>query len=332
MSGEFDLIARYFAPLAAADADSFGLKNDAALLPSIPGRSLVVTADSLASGVHFRPEDPPDLIARKCLRVNLSDLAGMGAKPLGYLLALALPKGGGEAWVQGFSNGLAEDQARFGVALYGGDTVVTDGPPLITITAFGTTPEGKALARDTAKAGDLIFVSGSLGDAALGLSAFNGLLPDLEEEAADFLRDRYLLPQPRMALGERLLSDGLASAAMDISDGLVADLGHIATASGLGAEVQAANLPLSSAAAGPMELNPDLSASVLGGGDDYELLFTVAPERAGEVAALALELDLPLTSIGKMTAGRMPPGERVTVFAPDGSPLSVERAGWNHLA
>lgn len=326
MSGEFDLIERYFAPLAAEAPGIFALKNDAALLPSLPGCSIVVTADSLASGVHFRPGDPPELVAKKCLRVNLSDLAAMGAKPLGYLLALALPKGENEDWVRRFSEGLAEDQAEFGVSLYGGDTVTTDGPLLVTITAFGATPEGTALERGTAQAGDLIYVSGSLGDAALGLAVFDALLPDLDEASAQHLRDRYLLPQPRVALGECLLREGLANAAMDISDGLVADLGHIAKASKLRAEVRAANLPLSSAAAGVMELNPTLSASILGGGDDYELLFTVAPERAGEIAKIALELDLPLTCIGKMLAG-----DGVKVLAPDGSVIEVEKPGWNHL-
>ncbi len=327
MSGEFDLIERYFAPLSTDAAGTFGLTNDAALLPSLPGCSVVVTADSLASGVHFRPDDPPELVAKKCLRVNLSDLAAMGAKPLGYLLALALPKGENEDWVRRFSEGLAEDQAQFGVSLYGGDTVATDGPLLITITAFGATPEGTALGRGSARAGDLIFVSGSLGDAALGLKAFNASLPDLEEAFAERLRERYLVPRPRVALGERLLNQGLASAAMDISDGLVADLGHITKASKLGAEVRVANLPLSSAAARVMELQPDLSASVLGGGDDYELLFTVAPERAAEVARIAVELDLPLTCIGKMKAG-----EGVTVLAPDGSEIEVGKPGWNHLS
>lgn len=327
MSGEFDLIARYFAPLAADAPGTFGLKNDAALLPDIPGRSLVMTADSLASGVHFRPEDPADLVAKKCLRVNLSDLAAMGAKPLGYLLTLALPKGGNEDWVRGFAAGLAEDQTAFGLSLYGGDTVATDGPPLITVTAFGTTPAGRALERGTARAGDLIYVSGNLGDAALGLKVFEGMLPELEAQAAARLKERYLLPQPRMALGQVLLAEDLAGAAMDVSDGLVADLGHIAGASGLGAEIRTANLPLSSATASVMELRPELSASVLGGGDDYELLFTVAPERQEDVARAALELELSLTSIGKMQ-----PGEGVTVIGPDGKAIDVEKPGWNHLA
>lgn len=326
MSGEFDLIARYFAPLAKDQAGTFELKNDAALLPDVSGQSLVVTADSLASGVHFRSEDPPELIAKKSLRVNLSDLAAMGARPLGYLLALALPKGGDEDWVRRFSAGLAEDQEAFGVSLYGGDTVATNGPLLITITAFGSVPQGQALGRGTAQAGDLLYVSGSLGDAALGLRVFRGELPDLDPDAAARLQNRYQVPQPRTALGERLLLEDLAHAAMDVSDGLVADLGHICKASGLAAEVQAANLPLSSAAAAVLETRPELGSAVLGGGDDYELLFSLAPDRAEEIAKLAVELDLPLTCIGKMTEG-----EGVTVLAPDGSVVQVEQAGWNHL-
>ncbi len=327
MSGEFDLIARYFAPLARDKAGTYELKNDAAILPDLPGRSVVVTADSLASGVHFRAEDPPELVAKKCLRVNLSDLAAMGAKPLGYLLALALPKGTDEDWVRCFSEGLAADQESYGVSLYGGDTVATNGPLLITITAFGEVPQGRALGRGSAQAGDLLYVSGTLGDAALGLKAFLGEFPDLAPAAAAHLQERYQLPRPRTGLGERLLMKELARAAMDVSDGLVADLGHICAASGLGAEVLAANLPLSSAAAAVLESKPELGSAILGGGDDYELLFSVASERANEVAALAIELDLPLTHIGKVIEG-----EGVAVFAPDGSILEVERTGWNHLA
>lgn len=327
MSGEFDLIARYFAPLARDAAGTYELKNDAALLPDLPGRSLVVTADSLASGVHFRAEDPPELVAKKCLRVNLSDLAAMGAKPLGYLLALALPKDIGEDWVRRFSEGLAADQELYGVALYGGDTVATQGPLLITVTAFGEVPQGRALGRGSARAGDLLYVSGTLGDAALGLKVFDGALPDLAPAAAAHLRERYQLPRPRTGLGERLLADELARAAMDVSDGLVADLGHICAASGLGAEVMAANLPLSSAAASVLEIQPECGSAILGGGDDYELLFSLAPERATEIAALAEELELSLTCIGKMTEGG-----GVTVLAPDGSVVEVTQTGWNHLS
>jgi thiamine-monophosphate kinase len=345
MSGEFDLIARYFVPLTAGAPGTFGLKNDAALLPDTDGRSVVVTADCLVSGVHFRPEDPPELVAKKALRVNLSDLAAMGAKPMGYLMTLALPKGGAlpkdgalpkggalpkdgsEDWLCRFCEGLAEDQARFGISLLGGDTVSTPGPLVITITAMGTTPQGRALARGTARAGDLIFVSGSLGDGALGLRVFRGEVPELSDTAAAYLRDRYLLPQPRTALGERLLNDDLAHSAMDISDGLVADLGHIAEASGLGAEISVADLPLSSAAAAILETAPGMGAAVLGGGDDYELMFTLAPDRRAEVAQLALDLDLPLTCIGRMLEGA-----GVRVLAPDGSEVKVVSPGWNHMA
>ncbi|WP_282609139.1 thiamine-phosphate kinase [Pelagibius sp. Alg239-R121] len=327
MSGEFDLIERFFAPLAKDRAGTFELKNDAAILPDVPGCSIVVTADSLASGVHFLPENPPELVAKKCLRVNLSDLAAMGAKPLGYLLALALPKGANEEWVRRFSEGLAEDQSEFGLSLYGGDTVATDGPLLITIIAFGSTPQGGALGRNTAQTGDLIYTSGTLGDSALGLRAFRGELPELDDVAAARLRDRYLLPRPRCRLGERLLAGGLAHAAMDVSDGLVADLGHICKASRLGAEISVSNLPLSAAAAAVLETNPGLGSAILGGGDDYELLFTLAPEHKGEIAKLALDLDLPLTCIGKMVQG-----DKVEVFAPDGTRIEVDEPGWNHLS
>ncbi len=329
MRGEFELIARYFAPLAEAAPGAQGLRNDAALFdPTGPAgdSSLVLTVDAMVAGVHFMPEDPPETIGRKLLRVNLSDLAAMGARPRGYLLAAAFPRDIDEAWVAAFAAGLAEDQAIFGVALYGGDTVSTPGPLTLSLTAFGEAPKGRALSRATARAGDLVYVSGSIGDGLLGLEVRRGDLAGLSEDHRAYLTARYRLPEPRLELGRRLAEDGLASAALDVSDGLAADLGHIAEESGLAAEIEVAAVPLSPAARAVLGSAPDRLPELLAGGDDYELLFTVAPARAGEVAALAVTLDLPLTAIGRMAAGR---GLRLR--DPAGREVTLKGAGWRHF-
>ncbi len=326
MRGEFELIARYFAPLAEAAPGAQGLRNDAALFDSAGDDSLVLTLDAMVAGVHFLPGDPPETIGRKLLRVNLSDLAAMGARPLGYLLAAVFPKDIDEAWIAAFAAGLAEDQARFGVALYGGDTVSTPGPLTLTLTAFGEVPRDRALSRTTARAGDLIYVSGTIGDGFLGLEVVRGGLPDLGEAHRTYLAARYRLPEPRLDLGRRLAETGLASAALDVSDGLAADLGHIAGESGLASEIEAGAVPLSPAARAAIEAAPERLAGLLGGGDDYELLFTVASSRAGEVAALARELDLPLTAIGHMTVGR-----GLRVHDREGREVALEGTGWRHF-
>jgi len=226
LPAEFDLIARYFAPLAAGAPGALGLLDDAALVDVSPGHRLVVTVDAVVAGVHFLADDPPDLIARKALRVNLSDLAAMGARPLGYFLAAAFADQD-EPWLAAFAAGLAEDQASFGVALMGGDTVATPGPLTLAITAIGEVRSGRELRRSAAKAGDLIFVTGTLGDGALGLAALRGALPALSGAQRDFLARRYHLPEPRIDFGRALTEEGLALCGMDISDGLGADLGHI---------------------------------------------------------------------------------------------------------
>ena len=324
MSGEFDLIATHFAPLAA-EPGSFGLKNDAAVFTAEGG--VVVTADAMIQGVHFLPDDPPHLVARKLLRVNLSDIAAMGGRAFGYLLTIALPRDLGEAWVAGFAQGLAEDQAAFGVTLLGGDTVSTPGPPSLSLTALGRVVPDRVLRRDGARAGEGIYVSGSIGDSALGLTVLRGGLEDLDEAARAALAGRYRLPEPRLELGPRLAEAGIASAAIDVSDGLVADLGHIAAGSGLGAELRSADLPLSGPARKALEGRPALLETLLTGGDDYELLFCAGAGREPAVAELAAALGLPVTCIGRMTEGT-----GVRVLAPDGAPLDLRKAGWNHFA
>lgn len=326
MRGEFALIARYFAPLAAGAAGAQGLRNDGALFDLGPEESAVVTVDAMVAGVHFLPEDPPDLVARKLLRVNLSDLAAMGAEARGYVMTLALPRVAEEAWVAAFVEGLAADQREFGVALLGGDTVSTPGPLSLSLTALGAVPRGRSLQRATAAVGDLVFVSGTIGDGVFGLKVLQGELQTLSKDHRDALAARYRLPRPRLALGRRLLESGLASAALDVSDGLVADLGHIAEESGLGAEIAAESVPLSDAAAAVCAAAPERRATALTGGDDYELLFTVPSDRAAEVDALAAELALPLTRIGRMTEGAA-----LRVLDAAGRPLDLAARGWTHF-
>lgn len=326
MRGEFDLIRRYFAPLAAGAPGALGLTDDAALLSPPPGRDLALAADALVEGVHFLSQDPPDLVARKLLRVNLSDLAAMGAAPLAYLVTAAWPRDRDEAWIAAFAEGLARDQEIFSVTLLGGDTTATDGPLTLSLTAVGTLPAGRSLQRGTARAGDLLFVSGTIGDAALGLKLLRNELDGLPAEAREALIARYRLPEPRLALGQALLAEGLATAAIDVSDGLLADIGHIAETSGLGARIEAAAVPLSPAAAQAVADDAALRLALLGGGDDYELAFATTPASARDLGQLARRLDLPLTRVGVLEAG-----EGVQVVDPAGRPLSVETAGWTHF-
>ena len=317
-TGEFHRIATYFAPLAAGNDGALGLKDDAALIRPPPGRDLVVTADTLVETVHFVGDETPSDIARKSLRTNLSDLAAMGAEPMGYFLSLSLPKRIGEDWIAGFCDGLAADQAEFGLSLLGGDSTSTPGPISIAITAMGSVEAGKALKRSGAQVGDGIFVSGTIGDGFLGLLAAQGRLPPSME--TESLRRRYLLPQPRIALGRALV--GAAHAAMDVSDGLIADMAHICAASGVGADISAPSVPVSDAAGEQVADNPDLFADMLTGGDDYELLIT-GPEQAIRDAAACC--DTPVTRIGSIVAG-----SGVTVRDSDGAPLTFLQTGFRH--
>ncbi len=321
---EFELIERFFAPLSLKAPGALGLRDDAALVDVPEGWRLAVTTDALVAGVHFLADDPPELIARKMLRVNLSDLAAMGAQPAGFVVAAAFPRDGGTTWIARFAEGLAVDVAAYDVPLLGGDTVATDGPATFAVTAFGLVPVGRELRRAGARPGDLIYVSGSLGDAAFGLAVLKGAAGEVAAEHAAALVDRYRLPRPRTALGPSLV--GLATAAVDVSDGLCADLGHLCAASGVAAEVEAARLPLSAAARALVAARPEALMTVLTGGDDYELLFTVPPEREAEVAALAARLDVGLTRIGHIGAG-----SGVSIADAQGRPVVPGEAGYRHF-
>lgn len=313
---EFSLIARYFAPLAANFPGALGLKDDAALVDVPAGERLVVTVDAVVAGVHFLPDDPPDLIARKLLRVNLSDIAAMGARPVAVLLAAAFPRDTTRDWLDRFASGLAADCRTYGISLIGGDTVATPGPLTLSVTAIGRVARDCELRRSAAQAGDRIYVSGTIGDAALGLKVLKGELR-VPEAAAQHLIDRYRLPQPRVDLGCRLA--GLAHAALDISDGLCADLAHICEASAVAAVIEAGRVPLSAAARAALAELPELVGAVLGGGDDYELLFTAPPQVEQRLSELSRTLGLPLTAIGYITDGQ---GVRV-----EDHPNGLPRAG-----
>lgn len=322
-TGEFDRIERYLAPLAVGWPGAFGLRDDAAIITPTAGCDLVVTTDTMVAGVHFIGDEPAALIARKLLRVNLSDIAGMGAAARCYTLNLALPSSIEDAWLADFAAGLAVDQAAFDVALAGGDSVSIPGPMCLTVTAFGEVKQGSALRRGGARPGDRIFVSGTIGDGALGLRALRGDLPMLGEADRDWLADRYRLPQPRLAAGARLV--GLATAAMDVSDGLVGDLGHIADVSGVAGVVECDRVPLSEAAGNTVAGTPDLREIILTGGDDYELLFTVPAKAGPAVAALSTTLGLPMTAIGFIEAGA-----GVRVLDGQGQPMTFAATGYTH--
>jgi thiamine-monophosphate kinase len=316
--GEFELIAQLLRPLSLGYPGALELADDAALVDIPAGRQLVVAKDAMVEGVHFLADDPPASVGRKLLRVNLSDLAAMGAEPLGYLTALARPARIDDRWLRELVAGLAADQARFGLFLLGGDTTSTPGPLTLSLTILGTVPTGAALLRQGALPGDDIWVSGTLGDAALGLRILKGLaVPD---EEGLVLIDRYRTPRPRLALGQALR--GIAHAAIDISDGLVADLGHVLDCSGVGAEIEAAGVPLSAEARGV----PRALLGALTGGDDYELLFAAPAEAAASVAAIGERVAVPLTRIGRITAE---PGLRV--LDAEGRPMSLQKPGWRHF-
>ena len=305
LPAEFALIARHFRPLAGPGA--LDLQDDAAVLVPPPGRELVLTCDAMVGGVHFLPDDPPDLVGRKLLRVNLSDLAAKGATPIGYLMTVSAPRDTPDAWYAAFAGGLLRDQQEYGVTLLGGDTTSTPGPISLSLTIIGHVAPGQAVHRAGARAGDGIWVTGTIGDGALGLAVARGRLTD----STGFLLSRYRLPQPRVGLAIA----GVATAGMDISDGLVQDLGHMCRASNLTADIDAALVPLS----GPARAaGPEWLATCLTGGDDYELLLAIPPGR---------EAGIPVTRIGTFRAG---PPEAI-VRGLDGKPMNFARGGWSHF-
>jgi len=323
--GEFALIARHFAPLAKGYPLAHGLTDDTAALRAPPGEEIVVTTDGMVAGVHFFADDPPGLIARKLLRVNLSDLAAKGARPFAYTLVAAFGSDTEERWIARFARGLALDQERFDCALIGGDTVATPGPLWFSVTAFGRLARGRAPLRGAAAPGQDIWVSGTIGDAALGLRLRQGdSLPVGRAEARRLLA-RHRLPEPRVALGIALR--GLAIACCDVSDGLAADLAHICDASAVGAEVEAAKVPLSAGARACLAGGAAGFASLVSGGDDYELCFTASPRNRGAVVAAGRRAGVAVTRIGSTVGAR----SGVRFRDADGRELRLDRAGYTHF-
>jgi thiamine-monophosphate kinase len=325
-SGEDSLISRYFKPLAT-DPGALNLADDAAILKAL-GDDIVVTTDAIVAGVHFLSDDPPDTVARKGLRVNLSDLAAKGATPAGFVLTLAL-RSTDEAWLTPFARGLGEDAAGFGCPLLGGDTVSTPGPTTISITAFGRVPPGKMIHRSGARPGDRVVVTGTIGDAALGLDLLRGgaVATALADDAAAkaMLVGRYRVPQPRTALASALREH--ANAAMDVSDGLAGDLAKLCAASGVSAAIDAPSIPLSAAAAALLARGTVGIEAIVSGGDDYEILCTI-PENRFEAFARAAEVaKVTVTSIGTVIADTSAP----KFLDAQGREIALPRLSYSHF-
>jgi thiamine-monophosphate kinase len=323
-SGEDSLIARYFRPLAT-DPGAFGLDDDAgALKPD--GNDIVVTVDAIVEGVHFLPDDPPDTVARKALRVNLSDLAAKGAVPAGFVLTLAL-RSTDDAWLKPFAAALGEDAAQFGCPLLGGDTVSTPGPLMVSVTAFGRVPSGKMIHRSGAKAGERVMVTGTIGDAALGLAILHGGKVHAASDKAvrEALIGRYRVPQPRVALAG-IVRDH-ASAAMDVSDGLAGDLAKLCGVSGVSAVIDLPSLPLSGAARDLLSRGIVGLETLIAGGDDYEILCTVAEDRVEAFAQGARDAGVAVSSIGTVVAG----GAAPKFIDGAGRELALERLSYSHF-
>jgi thiamine-monophosphate kinase len=325
-SGEDSLIARYFKPLAT-DAGAFALDDDAAVLKA-HGEDIVVTTDAIVEGVHFLPDDPPDTIARKALRVNLSDVAAKGAAPAGFVLTLAL-RSVDEAWLAAFAGALGEDARSFGCPLLGGDTVSTSGPLTVSITAFGRVPEGKIVHRSGAKPGDRVMVTGTIGDAALGLDVLRGgpvasaLVGD--PTAKELLVSRYRVPQPRNDLADAVRAH--ASASMDVSDGLAGDLTKLCAASGVSADIDTPLVPLSVAAAGLLGRGVVGLEGLISGGDDYEILCTVPQAQLADFTQAAGRAGVAVTEIGAIVAGTDAP----RFMDAKGSEIVLTRRSYSHF-
>ena len=324
-SGEDSLIARYFRPIAT-DPGAFRLDDDAAVFKP-NGEDVVVTTDAIVEGVHFLADDPPDTIARKALRVNLSDLAAKGATPAGFVLTLAL-RNADEAWLKPFAAALGEDAAQFGCPLLGGDTVSTPGPLMVSVTAFGRVPPGKMIHRSGAKAGERVMVTGTIGDAALGLAVLKG--GKVHAAASDIatrdaLVGRYRVPQPRVAMAE--IVRNYASAAMDVSDGLAGDLTKLCGVSGVSAVIDLVSIPLSDEARDLLSRGVAGLETLIVGGDDYEILCTLPEDRVEAFAQAAKHVGVTVSSIGTVIAGSAVP----KFIDGQGREIALERLSYSHF-
>ena len=325
---EDELIARFFAPLAGPAG--LGLTDDAACLAAPPGHDLVLTTDMLVAGVHFFADDPPDAIAKKALRVNLSDLAAKGAEPLGFLLSLALPQDWTEAWLAAFAGGLGDDAKTYGCPLIGGDTVKAASGLALSITAVGAVPQGAMVPRPGVAEGDVLYVTGTIGDAALGLRLFGAAPADrawisgVGAVAQDHLRHRYRLPLPRLGMRQALRAH--AHAAMDVSDGLAGDLAKMLRLTGMSAAIACADVPLSAAARAALAEDPALIVPILSGGDDYEILCAVVPTAAAAFEAAAGAGGVSVTAIGRACRGA-----EVPIFTTAAGPVALPTPSYQHF-
>lgn len=322
-SGEDKLIARFFGPIAT-DPGALGLSDDAAFIKPPPGTEIVLKTDAIVGGIHFFAEDPAGAVAQKALRVNLSDLAAKGAKPLGFLVSLALPKDIGDDWLSAFASGLREDAATYKCPLFGGDTVRSPGPIMVSVATFGSVPEGRMVKRAGAGAGDHVFVTGTIGDAALGLRLRQGATWPLNDDQREHLTSRYMLPRPRSALAQAVLD--YASASMDVSDGLAGDLAKLCRVSKVAADIDSARVPLSDAAQAAIAHDASLIEPALTGGDDYEILCTVPPANIDRFRVAAMMAKTAITKIGVIADG-----EGAVFRGPDGAAMTFSRTSFSHF-
>ena len=317
---EFELIETLFAPLATSPG-AFGLKDDAAVIAPRAGFDLVVTTDTIVEGVDFFANDPPGSIAKKALRVNFSDLAAKGAEPRAYLLTLSLPAAIEQRWLEDFARGLGEDQKRYAVELLGGDICSTPGPLTISVTAFGHVPEGRMIRRNGAQIGDAVFVTGTIGDSGGGLAL---LKSEAKADEDGELIARYRAPEPPVRFGPKLR--GLVSAALDVSDGLLADLGHIADASGVRIVVEAASIPRSPALRALWGDSLDAIVRAATSGDDYQIAFTASPSRVSDILGAARDMDIAVARIGRVERGA-----RLVLLDETCGEIAVAKSGFRHF-
>lgn len=325
--GEFGVIDQILAPLLPGDKASVevGIGDDAAVLNLPRTHQLLATTDTLVEGVHFKTDSDPYLLGRKTMRVNLSDIAAMGGQPRWALLSMAMPPSMSLDWVREFARGLGEDGAAHGVALVGGDTVSSKGCITLSLTLLGSIGLGRAILRSSAQAGDLLYVSGTIGDALLGLNQTLGRPPLASADDKVYLERRHHLPEPRLALARGLQETDMIHAAIDVSDGLVADLRQLCRASRVGAEVRLDDVPLSPAAQRLVaQHGPELLHALVTGGEDYELLFTLPPAAAETMHHVAEAAGVTVTPIGVITAGEVN-------FSHLGKPVHFAKGGWEHF-
>jgi thiamine-monophosphate kinase len=322
-SAEDHMIARFFAPLATHPG-ALGLTDDCAVIAPPDGCDLVLTTDTIIGGVHFFAEDAAQTVASKALRVNLSDLAAKGACPLGYMLSLALPESTGEDWLAGFAEGLRADAMLYGCPLLGGDSDRTPGPITVAVSMFGSVPTGTMVRRAGARPGDRLFVTGTIGDAALGLALRGAGTWTLTDTQRQHLMTRYLLPQPRTAVAEAVRTH--ATAAIDISDGLAGDLAKLCRVSGVAANVEIARVPLSDAAHAVLVADRSMIETALSGGDDYEVCCAIPPDRVDGFRAAAQAAKVTVTDFGEITAG-----EGATFSQADGTPMTFRHTSFSHF-